>query len=433
MPPLSHFASPFTHTTMTVTQGAGVHAPTNLIPTLHFSGPARHPLTQQLPLPNPSLKPWTWKARIDGDQWHGSPSITAPPKQTTHYTLTFTPTASSQSKGQLQLRNRTTGDELTFNLTAHTTEPLAEPPTTLTTQARTTTQHELIVSNDCTTLLEYKVESDVPALTGAATLRVPPQSTSVYAFTCRPLLAGHFAASLTFSSYYDGRLLQRFFPLHLSVAPPLPSADVRLVCDAHSSVEAELEIHNPSQSDDVSFIVEVDGRYTTGDSTLHIPAASSAYYTLNFAPLQPGSSTGSVSFIHPVHGEYVYRLLLDAVKPPPTELPAMKVELGSEGRVVCWVSNPLDEEVKVRGGVSGDGREAFECKPGLVILPPRGVGRVELMYTPTRLHGQFTTRRTPSVAAMWEMRVTKVGLHRYDVFSVSVLVVMLLQFHKSAR
>ena len=375
---------------MTVTQSAAVAAPSSIVPTLHFSGPARHTLVQQLPLPNPSLKSWTWKARIDGDQWHGEPSITVAPKHTTHYTLTFTSSASSQSKGQLQLRNRTTGDELTFNLTANTTEPLAEPPITLTTQARTTTQHELTVTNDCTTLLEYKVESDVPSLSGGATLRVAPQSTAVYAFTCRPLLAGHFAASLTFSSYYDGRLLQRFFPLHLNVAPPLPSADVRLACDAHSSVEAELEIDNPSQSEDVSFIVEVDGRYTTGDNTLTIPAASSAYYTLNFAPLQPGSYTGSVSFIHPVHGEYVYRLLLEAAKPAPTELPGMKVELGGEGRVLVWVCNPMDEEVKVRGLVSGGGKEAFEYKPSPVLLPPRGVGRVELIYTPTRLHGQST-------------------------------------------
>ena len=373
---------------MTVTQGAGVAVPASLIPTIHFSGPARHTIAQQLPLPNPSLKPWTWKARIDGDQWHGEPSITVAPKQTTHYTVTFTSSASSTSKGQLQLRNRTTGDELTFNLTANTTEPLAEQPITLTTQARATTQHELTVPNDCTTLLEYKIESDLPSLLGAATLRVPPQSSAVYAFTCRPLLAGHFAASLTFSSYYDGRLLQRFFPLHLNVAPPLASADVRLSCDAHSSVEAELEIDNPSLSEEVSFLVEVDGRYTTGDNTLTIPAASSAYYTLNFAPLQPGSYTGSVSFIHPVHGEYVYRLLLEALKPAPTELPGMKVELGGEGRVLVWMTNPVDEEVKVRGVVSGDGREAFECKSGMVLLPPRGVGRVELVYTPTRLHGQ---------------------------------------------
>ena len=363
-----------------------------MIPTLHFSGPARHTLVQQLPLPNPSLKPWSWKARIDGDQWRGEPTITAAPKQTALYTLTFASSASSQSKGQLQLRNRTTGDELTFNLTANTTEPLAEPPITLTTQVRTTTQHELTVPNDCTTLLEYKVESDLPSLSGAATLRVPPQSSSVYAFTCRPLLAGHYAASLTFSSYYDGRLLQRFFPLHMNVAPPLPSADVRLACDAHSSVEAELEIHNPSKSDDVSFVVEVDGRYTTGDNTLHIPAASSACYTLHFAPLQPGSYTGSVSFIHPIHGEFVYRLLLEATRPAPTELPAMKVELGGEGRVLLWVSNPVDEEVKVRGGTSGEGMEAFECKPSVLLLPPRGVGRVELVYTPTRLHGQLTSQ-----------------------------------------
>ena len=375
---------------MTVTQTVAAASAPLLQPTLHFSGPARHTLVQQLPLPNPSLKPWTWKARIDGEQWRGEPSVTVAPKQTALYTLTFTSAASSAAKGQLQLRNRVTGDELTFHLTANTTEPLAEPPVTLSTQARVATQHELVVANDCTTLLEYKVESDLPSLFGAPTLRVPPQSTAVYAFSCRPLLAGHFAASLTFSSYYDGRLLQRFFPLHLNVAPPLPSADVRLACDAHSSVEAELEIHNPSQSEDVSFVVEVDGRYTSGDDTLTIPAASSAFYTLTFAPLQPGSHTGCVSFIHPMHGEYVYRLLLEAARPPPTELPGLKVELGGSGAVLLWISNPLDEEVKVRAALSGDGSEAFECRPGLVLLPPRGVGRVELVYTPTRLHGQST-------------------------------------------
>ena len=353
--------------------------------TLHFSAPARCTVTQTVPLPNPSLTPWQWKVRLDGDQWRGEAQVSTAPKQTSLYRLSFHCHAvGQQCKGLLVFRNRVTGDELSFTLLGDTTEPLAEPPAVLHAQAGQWTTHSVTVANDSPALLEYQIESDLPQLSSAPTLRVPPQSSSAYAFSVRPLLAGDFPACLAFSAYYDGRLVQRCFPLHLQVRPPQPSSTVTLRCRCHASVTAELEVTNPSTTQPAAFAVEWTGADIDGPPTLTVPPSSSAIYPLTFAPLRPGQQSGAISFLHPEHGEAVHSLILHADDAETVELQPMKVELGRTEETTVWVQNVLDEEVTL--SIRLTNRHAFEVKPASLTLAAAGLGHVTVRYSPTRLH-----------------------------------------------
>ena len=361
---------------------------------LHFTTAARRSVQQSIPLPNPSSRAALWKSRIEGEHWAGEPQLSVAPRTTGQFVLSFRCDAVQQCRGSLSLRNRLTGDELQFALSAECSEPLPDESLSLAAQARQSSRHSLSLRNDCNALLDYRLESDLPGLVAPASVRVAPQSSVAVEFTVCPALAGLYPAHLSFSAFYDGRLLQRFFPVRLSVRPPLPSSTLRLQCAARAAVTADMEMLNPSLTEDVEFAVEVEGRDVRGHgAACRIAAASSATFSLTFAPLLSGSSSGAVSFLHPVHGEFLHRLELEAAPPAVQELPQLKVEIGSSAAATLWLDNPVDEEIRLRAAITpddgdADSAAAFHCRPESVLIAPRSVARVELSYSPTRLHSQ---------------------------------------------
>ena len=376
-------------------------------------------VVQLLPLPNPSLTPWTWKVRLEGEQWRGEPQLTVPAQQVGRYALTFLClSALQQCKGNLTLRNRTTGDELTFRLTGDSTEPLIEPPTRLTAQAGQWCAHELTIRNDCPALVEYHIDSDLPCLSASPTLRVPPQSSSSYPFSIRAPFAGDFPATLTFTAHYDGRPTQRCFPLHLHVTSPPPTSTLTLTTRCRSSVTADLLVTNPSPSTPALFAVEWTAGCLDGPPTLLVSPSSSSLYPLTFAPLRPGKQLGTVSFLHAEHGELVYGLVLEAEEGEVVEVAGMRVELGRSEEATVGLHSALDEDVTLTATLSNP--QAFSVHPTSLHLPPHGLGQVHLRYSPTRLHEEeeCEVRFSHPRAGEWRYHIRCTGLAPLTPFPV---------------
>ena len=378
---------------------------------LHFSAPARVTVVQTLPLPNPSLTPWTWKVRLEGEQWRGESQLSVPPQQVGHYQLTFLcHSANQHCKGSLTLRNRTTGDELNFALTGHSTDPLVEPPTHLCAQAGQWSSHLLTVTNDCPALVEYHIDSDLPSLSAPPTLRVPPQSSAPYPFSIRAPFAGDFPATLTFTAHHDGRPTQRCFPLHLHVNPPPPISSLTLCCRCRSAVTAELVVTNPSPTTPALFAVEWTAACLDGPPTLLVPPSSSALYPLTFAPIRPGRQVGSVSFLHAEHGELVYGVVLEGEEGEVVEVEGLKVELGRSDEVTIGLHNASSEDVTLSASLTNP--QAFSVHPTSLHLSPSGLGQVHLRYSPTRLHEeeQCELKFSHPRAGEWRYHIRCIGL-----------------------
>jgi len=356
-----------------------------VVPSITFTTPARQIVTQIIPLPNPSLQSWQWRARIDGsDSFKCESVLTIPPHSTGQFSLSFQSPSIQTCQGKLILKNRTTNDELTFLLHGDSQSPQCDEVLNIMTQARSLTHHTVKLINDCSSLLEYKVESDLPAINGSSIVRVSPHSTTEYSFTIFPLLSGIQPANLTFSAHYDGKVVTRWFAVKLHVASPIPESTVKLECCSHSSIAASMEIINPSQTENISFVVEIDGKNLLGPDELFIEAGKSAIYELEYSPYKAEESQGKISFIHPQYGEYLYNLALMATDSPIIELAPMKAEIGNSFTQTFMIANPTQETIKLKSQLNDT--TAFTCQPSLVTIPPLGISPVTLIYSPTLLH-----------------------------------------------
>jgi hypothetical protein len=129
------------------------------------------------------------------------------------YPLAFKPLWKGVYNGTLTLSNFPNGEYI-FNLRGIAEDPLAEDNIVvncqvssypslsfqLELQAKESTTIKLNVRNPTKSLVEYKVESDVPYVSGPPTIMVPPSETSKYELTILPFCSGTFHGSVTFTA-----------------------------------------------------------------------------------------------------------------------------------------------------------------------------------------------------------------------------------------
>ncbi|CAE7235217.1 CFAP47, partial [Symbiodinium sp. KB8] len=163
------------------------------------------------------------------------------------------------------------------------------------------------------------------------------------------------------------------------VGSPEPEGSLSLTAVAQQEAQVLVPLHNPAESD-TEFLVALEGAHLSGPSSLTVPAGSTVNYTLKYAPLAPGSGSGTLAFTSPATGEFWYDLKLVATEPQDEVLPEMSVPVGQVGTHQVEVQNPSASPVTVT--LLSSAPRLVTVSPEAVLLPPHATKPVTLTYTP---------------------------------------------------
>ncbi|KAK3775916.1 hypothetical protein RRG08_017206 [Elysia crispata] len=372
---------------------------------LEFSAPVHQSITQEIPIMNVTNNDWPLQATITGDGFSGPSTLLAKAFMTTQFPLVFKPLKEEEINGKLILTNKEDGTEHVFHLTGKGQKPLALDQIKLVCGAKASLMHTVKVPNVTKKKLTYRVESDLPFVTGNQTVTVLPQQTGSYTFAITPVQRGKFKGVVAFvagenphkevdsdgeeqpvdegsKDYYGYRM---WYSLEVDVKPPVPERSLNVACACQKKAVLEVIVRNPTPKQ-LNLTTTIKGRDLSGPMMITLPPGEKDVYTLTFAPSQVGETRGSLIFFNEDVGEFWYDLLLKAESPPPTTLPHMECELGKWTRQNISLNNPTDETLELIPTISNTNNFSLERdneRP--LVLRPHCSVEIPLRFMPSSL------------------------------------------------
>ena len=374
-------------------------------PTVEFHVPARQTVTQPLPIVNGTDERWSLRVNWSSTKSQaGSPNDSGPdeqaaksgsysvrelfqhpmefsvaPHSTEHFPLSFSPPWLCSIKSTLELINGKTDEKFSFDIIGVGEEPVPEEKLQMECAARTEADRLLVVKNYENSDVEYRVETDLPNISGEPTLRVKRGGTAEYALQLRPQLSGVYRGTITFHSSVSGRFL--WYAVELTATRPKPEQTLSVQATVRRAAKIVIPVGPNTTDSPLEFFVNLVGSGLLGARSHTLPPHSVAPYELVFAPLEEGEESGSISFSHPLAGEYWYKLDLSATKPEPVVVPKMECPLGQRRFAKFSIENPLNEELQLQAQSSNP--RSFSAIPSTLKLPAQGSAFLTLVYTPS--------------------------------------------------
>jgi len=133
-----------------------------------------------------------------------------------------------------------------------------------------------------------------------------------------------------------------------------------------------------SKSYPVTYRVESDLAYATGEATIEVPPYASRNYELVLYPLQSGSYTGSITFKDPQNRFYWYTLEVHCATPEPEAMKELRIQCRKALEFKITVYNPLSEDTIFDVNVVGEG---LYGDPQFAV-PAKEMGYYTLTYSP---------------------------------------------------
>ena len=349
---------------------------------LEFITPARQAIVQEIPIVNSTTEPWTLTADLNGSSAFSGPRslVVGPDGQSGVYRLSFKPSWIGKMQGKLLLHNPSTNETMTYNLTGHAEEPLAEDHVVISCKARERVTHDFSVKNDSKVEVVYVAESDVPHVSGDSELTVPPGSEAKYNLHFHPLLGGTYTGSLTLSQGEDKPYI--WYTIELQVANPEPEDVLDISAAVRKAVSVEISLANPLPHA-IEFDVAIQGGGLLGEEVFTLPPEETRAYELIFAPLITGTYAGSISFRNDQVGEVWYELNLEAKSAPPVSLDPLSCPVGSNIRQSVSLENPSREAIQMKTRISNS--RNFSIQPSAPLLKPYETTQVDIVYTPSSI------------------------------------------------
>lgn len=370
---------------------------------LEFNTHAMQPITQDIPLVNPSTADWPLIASLSGGGFSGPESLVARALTTTCYPLTFDPHTEGTVQGVLRLLNNTDNSEHVFQLTGVAEKPLAQDHITLHAQAKKSMTHILHVPNHNERTSVFRVESDLDFISGPSTITVGGGDVVDYCLDIRPTRQGKFSGAVAFITEavsrphsYDEEMESAssqpgkspyhvWFRIECIVEPSPPDHTITVTTPTLSSSTLQLTITNPS-SEKLTLEVLLEGHGLTGPSTLEIEPSGEASYPLTFSPTLYGKTNGRVVFNGSPEGESWYQLILSAQDPDTVSLPVIQCELGRTNLQTITLRNPLSESVLFKCDNSNIRHFVVTGLPeGQVNIDPHSSTDVSVIFNPSAL------------------------------------------------
>ena len=347
---------------------------------LEFKAPARRRITQDLPLMNASDEDWMLSVNLQGSRvFSGPQKLKVPAGGRASFPLTFAPTWTGVENAKLTLRNARSPDAFEYTLVGEGEPPLAEGHEVLRCNARETTTHGFLLENASSKPLSYKVESDLPFVSGASTIDVPANASATYDLKISPSLGGAYTGSVTFSPP-TGEYV--WYTIKVQVDSPLEESAIDISTTVRMAASARISLTNPlPEAIDFDVILQGDGLIGEPRFTLEADEAAGTY-ELFYTPLIAQSHAGSVVFLNDRVGEFWYRLNLSAAPAEPTRLDVLECAVGARTSTMVTVENPLNREITLVTQVAN--RANFVVEPS-VSIPPYGSVDVEIQYVPSEI------------------------------------------------
>ncbi|GLI64998.1 hypothetical protein VaNZ11_008424 [Volvox africanus] len=369
---------------------------------LEFNTSARQPITQDIPLVNTGDTNMTVSATINGNTWSGPREMIVPAGGTVMYPLQFRPLLPGDVKGSLELAINATGERNTYTLLGRAAEPLAEGQIVIECQARKPATKQFNVPNIMGSSTEYKVMCDLDFMVGVPQVKVPPGLASQYKITACPQRSGTYNGIITFTTA-DGQYCWFTLEVRASEPPEVGTIDVRAA--VRTAVVVGVTMANPLRKD-----MELAVRYSDvalcGPSVVSLPGTQEPVnFEFFYAPLLPGTSSGSVILVNDDVGEFRYLVNMTADPAPPDQLPDMTAELGRSSRSPLVIENPLD--VAVLLSATSSNPRNFAVMPSMVALPAYGSAELMIEYTPSTLdhEEEATITVDGDVVGTWEYNI----------------------------
>ncbi|XP_052808119.1 cilia- and flagella-associated protein 47-like isoform X2 [Mya arenaria] len=371
-----------------------------------FTAPVHQNVTQEIPLVNMTNNDWPLKAHITGTGFHGPRTILAKAFQTTRYPLVFRPQNENPVAGRLVLMNTEDGTEHVFQLNGSAEKPLALEHIILKSQVLKTLTYDLKIPNVTHKKLCYRVESDLPIVSGDMSVTVLPGKQAIYRMNVAPIRRGVFKGVIAFIAgknpvvevdsdgdempdeddetrqFYGYRV---WYAIEIHVKPAPPERIIEVTCACQKKQLLEVIVRNPTQND-VTLEATIEGRDLTGAPSITLPAGSKDVYMLQYAPAVIGQTKGSLIFYHELVGEFWYMLKLMADSPSQTTLPHMECELGRWTKQNIVLENPTEEMLELIPTISNTNNFCLERdneRP--IVLAPHSSLEVPLHFMPSTL------------------------------------------------
>ncbi|XP_076467202.1 cilia and flagella-associated protein 47-like [Babylonia areolata] len=372
---------------------------------LQFSVPVHQSITQEIPIMNVTNHDWSLEAKIEGEGFSGPRVLLAKACQKTQYPLVFQPVLEREVKGKLTLRNEEDGQDHVFHLTGRAEKPLALEHIKLRMEAKKVITHTVKVPNATKKKLFYRVETDIPFVSGREMVSVLPRQSVNYTLTLSPRMRGTYSGIIAFIAAknpdvevdsdgdeipqdpdvreYDGYRV--WYSVDVVVKPQPPERIIPVNCACQKKMLIEVIVRNPTP-EDITLKATVTGRDLSGPSSISLGAGEKDVYTLTFAPAIIGKTKGSLVFNSELVGEFWYELELDSQSPPPTTLPHLQCELGKWAEQMIVLQNPTEETLELVPTVSNTNNFCLvRDNERPIVLPPHTSLEVPLHFMPSTL------------------------------------------------
>ncbi|CAM9891968.1 unnamed protein product, partial [Phaeothamnion confervicola] len=363
--------------------------------TLVFKAPARQRLVQDIPIRNSTAEDWVLLASARLPPFSGPAQLVVPAGGSAKYPLAFAPprrgdeATSRLVLSDLRLPERPV--RFQFELRGTAEEPLAEAHRVVRCVARQKVTELFHVTNAVAHDVTYDVESDVPGVSGAASLTVPAHGSANYALTVCPATGGATAGSLIFSEASAGGGGGGggvaggdyvWFTVEVQADNAAEEDTIEVSTTLRQAVSLEISLGNPLD-ETLSFQVVLEGDGLLGEPTFELLPLHSASYTLYYSPRRANVVYGSVRFLNDKVGAFWYKLRLLAAPAPAADLGVMHCAVGASASRPIQLENPLGREVTLTTRYANGG--VFSIEPPRVTLPPLGTATAAVIFTPAAL------------------------------------------------
>jgi len=315
------------------------------------------------------------------------------------------------------LSNQNTGEKYVYELEGVAEEPLAVDQVEIECKARQVCNQVFKVVNGTKQEQIYRVETDLPHVSGKAKVEVPAGGKVDYLLSITPQMGGITQGSVSFIQA-DGRF--QWYAVEIQASSPEPEKALEITSYLRKAVAVEISISNPL-NEPVRFDVDIQGKGLFGEPVLVVGSREAVTYSLIYSPLSAGKQEAGVYFVNQSLGEFWYKLILVAENPPAIQLPQIECEIGIEQ---CGddleLENPTDNTIVMTSSLSNP--QNFATIPRSVTIPAFQSRKVKIQYTPSaigKIQSSEIVFQHPSVGE-WHYKVTGLGLMpgRRTVFHV---------------
>ena len=363
---------------------------------LSFQTHALQTVAQGLPIVNNTEEDWPFRATLSGSKFFSGPIDFVVSAHTTRdYPLSFSPDwVCDAVQGGLVLFNSRTGERSEFEFTGTADEPLAEEQVSLECVARESVSHTFKLRNKRTVDMVYSIESDLPNVSGASSIKVKANQSAEYTLSMKPKQTGIYRGSVSFVSQ-DGRFV--WYAIELKASRPEPEASINITAEVRKVTAVGISVTNPL-SEELRFDVSIIGTGLVGDQYLTLGPNESKEYQLRFSPLSHCDEAGSISFSNERVGEFWYSLQLHADPVAPVQLEDMECPLGQSVIQYVCLDNVCDQPILYNGYSSN--LSAFVIEPSTIEVLPQSSVEVAVKFTANTIQGELSSVLTFEAASL---------------------------------